>query len=367
VMDREFGVQVARELLANGVRAVTGVGLKAVDVGAKTVELSDGRHLPAELVLFSVGVRPELTLARRAGLEIGASGGLLVDEFLQTSDPSIWAAGDMVEIEHRVSGKRVRIPLAGPANRQGRLAASNAMGVKASYRGALGTSVVKIFEATAAMTGLTEKAARDLGLEVGVAVIHKDDHAGYFPGGRELSLKLVYERPSGKLLGAQAFGHRGVDKRIDVLATALAGKLTVHDLAELDLAYAPPYSSANDPLNLVAFIAENELSGFSPLITAPQLKAELEGPYHPVILDVRTEGEFAKGHFAGALHIPIDELRERLHQVPRERRVVVHCRSGFRGHLAVRLLLEQGYTNVANLTGGWVSLELEGGFPIARK
>ncbi len=367
VMDREFGVQVARELLANGVRAVTGVGLKAVDVGAKTVELSDGRHLPAELVLFSVGVRPELTLAKRAGLEIGPSGGLLVDEFLQTSDPSIWAAGDMVEIEHRVSGKRVRIPLAGPANRQGRLAASNAMGVKASYRGALGTSVVKIFEATAAMTGLTEKAARDLGLEVGVAVIHKDDHAGYFPGGRELSLKLVYERPSGKLLGAQAFGHRGVDKRIDVLATALAGKLTVHDLAELDLAYAPPYSSANDPLNLVAFIAENELSGFSPLITAPQLKAELEGPHHPVILDVRTEGEFAKGHFAGALHIPIDELRERLHQVPRERRVVVHCRSGFRGHLAVRLLLEQGYTNVANLTGGWVSLELEGGFPIARK
>ncbi len=367
VMDREFGVQVARELLANGVRAVTGVGLKAVDVGAKTVELSDGRHLPAELVLFSVGVRPELTLAKRAGLEIGPSGGLLVDEFLQTSDPSIWAAGDMVEIEHRVSGKRVRIPLAGPANRQGRLAASNAMGVKASYRGALGTSVVKIFEATAAMTGLTEKAARDLGLEVGVAVIHKDDHAGYFPGGRELSLKLVYERPSGKLLGAQAFGHRGVDKRIDVLATALAGKLTVHDLAELDLAYAPPYSSANDPLNLVAFIAENELSGFSPLITAPQLKAELEGPHHPVILDVRTQGEFAKGHFAGALHIPIDELRERLHQVPRERRVVVHCRSGFRGHLAVRLLLEQGYTNVANLTGGWVSLELEGGFPIARK
>lgn len=367
VMDREFGVQVARELLANGVRAVTGVGLKAVDVGAKTVELSDGRHLPAELVLFSVGVRPELTLAKRAGLEIGPSGGLLVDEFLQTSDPSIWAAGDMVEVEHRVSGKRVRIPLAGPANRQGRLAASNAMGVRASYRGALGTSVVKIFEATAAMTGLTEKAARDLGLEVGVAVIHKDDHAGYFPGGRELSLKLVYERPSGKLLGAQAFGHRGVDKRIDVLATALAGKLTVHDLAELDLAYAPPYSSANDPLNLVAFIAENELSGFSPLITAPQLKAELEGPHHPVILDVRTEGEFAKGHFAGALHIPIDELRERLHQVPRERRVVVHCRSGFRGHLAVRLLLEQGYTNVANLTGGWVSLELEGGFPIARK
>jgi NADPH-dependent 2,4-dienoyl-CoA reductase/sulfur reductase-like enzyme/rhodanese-related sulfurtransferase len=367
VMDREFGVQVARELLVNGVRAVTGVGLKAVDASAKTVELSDGRHLPAELVLFSVGVRPELTLAKRAGLEIGPSGGLLVDEFLQTSDPSIWAAGDMVEVEHRVSGKRVRIPLAGPANRQGRLAASNAMGVKASYRGALGTSVVKIFEATAAMTGLTEKAARDLGLDVGVAVIHKDDHAGYFPGGRELSLKLVYERPSGKLLGAQAFGHRGVDKRIDVLATALAGKLTVHDLAELDLAYAPPYSSANDPLNLVAFIAENELSGFSPLLTAPQLKAELEGPHHPVILDVRTEGEFAKGHFAGALHIPIDELRERLHQVPRERRVVVHCRSGFRGHLAVRLLLEQGYTNVANLTGGWVSLELEGGFPIARK
>ena len=275
VMDREFGVQIALELAHGGVSVLTGVGVKAVHGEEKTVELSDGRRVPADLVLFSVGVRPELTLAKSAGLEIGPSGGLLVDKHLRTSDASIYAAGDMVEVEHKVSGRRVRVPLAGPANRQGRIAASNALGLEASYGGALGTSVVKIFEATAAMAGLSERAAREAGFDVGVAVIHKDHHASYYPGGRELSLKLVYDRKNARLLGGQAFGHAGVEKRIDVLATALHGKMTLHDLAELDLAYAPPYSSANDPLNLAAFIGENDLSGFSPLITAAQLKAEL--------------------------------------------------------------------------------------------
>jgi NADPH-dependent 2,4-dienoyl-CoA reductase/sulfur reductase-like enzyme len=226
VMDREFGAQVAGELDAHGVKVITGAGVKAV-LADKTVELTDGRKLPADLVLFSVGVRPELTLARSAGLTLGPAGGLLVDDRLQTSDPDIYAAGDMVEILHRVSGKKIRIPLAGPANRQGRIAASNALGQALPYGGASGTSVVKIFEATAASTGLTERAAREAGFDVGVAVIHKDHHAGYYPGARELSLKLTYDRKTARLLGAQAFGHAGVEKRIDVLATALHGKLTV--------------------------------------------------------------------------------------------------------------------------------------------
>lgn len=366
VMDRAFGVQVAQELARHGVGVVTGVGVKAVHPTEKTVELTDGRRLPAELVLFSVGVRPELTLAKQAGLALGASGGLLVDEHLRTSDPHIWAAGDMVEVEHRVSGRKVRIPLAGPANRQGRLAASNALGQALRYGGASGTSVVKVFEATAAATGLSEKAAREAGYDVGVAVIHKDHHASYYPGGKELSLALVYDRKTARLLGAQAFGHAGVEKRIDVLATALHGKMTVHDLAELDLAYAPPFSSANDPLNLAAFIAENALSGFSPTVTAAQLKAELASPKPPLVLDVRTLNEFAKGHLAGALHVPVDELRDTLGAVPKDRRVVVTCRSGFRGHLAVRVLKENGYTDLANLTGGWVSTELEGGFTVEK-
>jgi NADPH-dependent 2,4-dienoyl-CoA reductase/sulfur reductase-like enzyme/rhodanese-related sulfurtransferase len=361
VMDREFGVQVAGELAAHGVQVLTGVGVKAVGPD-RTVQLSDGRTLPADLVLFSVGVRPELTLVKSAGLTLGPAGGLLVDEQLRTSDPHIYAAGDMVEVLHRVSGKKVRIPLAGPANRQGRIAASNALGHPMRYGGAVGTSVVKIFEATAASTGLTERAAGEAGFEVGVAVIHKDHHAGYYPGARELSLKLVYDRTSARLLGAQAFGHAGVEKRIDVLATALHGGMTVHDLAELDLAYAPPYSSANDPVNLAAFIAGNDLSGFSPLLTAARLKAELQGPTPPLVVDVRTLGEWGRGHLRGALHLPVDDVRWELAQLPRDRRLVLHCRSGFRAHLALRTLKENGYTNVVNLTGGWVSLELEGGF-----
>jgi NADPH-dependent 2,4-dienoyl-CoA reductase/sulfur reductase-like enzyme/rhodanese-related sulfurtransferase len=363
-MDREFGAMVRRELEANGVQVITGVGLKAVDAAGKTVELSDGRRLPAELVLFSVGVRPELALAKAAGLELGPSGGLLVDEALRTSDPAIWAAGDMVEVVQKVSGKKVRVPLAGPANRQGRIAATNALGGSMRYAGALGTSVVKLFEATAASTGLTEKAAREAGLDVGVAVIHKDHHAGYYPGARELSLKLVYQRGTGRLLGAQAFGHQGVEKRIDVLATALHGRMTLHDLAELDLAYAPPYSSANDPVNLAAFIGENDLSGFSPLVSAAQLKAELSSAAPPLVLDVRTLGEWERGHVRGAVLMPVDDLRFDHAQLPKGRRLLVHCRTGFRAHLAVRTLKQLGFADVANVTGGWVSMVAEGGFEV---
>jgi NADPH-dependent 2,4-dienoyl-CoA reductase/sulfur reductase-like enzyme/rhodanese-related sulfurtransferase len=363
VMDREFGVQVARELGAHGVKVLTGAGVKAVGAD-RTVELSDGRRLPADLVLFSVGVRPELTLVKSAGLELGPAGGLLVDDRLRTSDPDIYAAGDMVEVLHRVSGRKVRIPLAGPANRQGRIAASNALGQSMRYGGASGTSVVKVFEATAAATGLTERAAREAGFDVGVAVIHKDHHASYYPGARELSLKLTWDRKTARLLGAQAFGHAGVEKRIDVLATALHAGMTVHQLAELDLAYAPPYSSANDPVNLAAFVAENDLSGFSPLLTAAQLKAELAGPKPPLLLDVRTLGEWSRGHLAGAQLLPVDDVRWELAQLPRDRRIVLYCHTGFRAHLALRTLKENGFRDLANLTGGWVSLELEGGFDV---
>lgn len=363
VMDPEFGGRIAAELQENGVDVVTGAGVSAVHADA--VELSDGRRIPADLVLFSVGVRPNLALAKEAGLEIGASGGLLVNENLQTSDPDIYAAGDMVEVVHRVSGRRVRIPLAGPANRQGRIAASNALGMPMRYSGALGTSVVKIFEATAAMTGLSESAARQAGFDVGVAVIHKDHHAAYYPGAEEIALKLVYDRQTAKLLGAQAFGRAGVEKRIDVLATALHGGFTLSDLAELDLAYAPPYSSANDPINLAAFIGLNDLSGYSPLVTAKQLKEELETG-KALVLDVRKDGEFKASHVKGALQIPVDELRNRLGELPKDKRLLVHCRSGFRAHLAVRILKQAGFKDVANVTGGFVSILDEGGFELEK-
>jgi NADPH-dependent 2,4-dienoyl-CoA reductase/sulfur reductase-like enzyme/rhodanese-related sulfurtransferase len=364
VMDREFGAALAGELARNGVQVVTGAGVRAVDAASKEVELTSGRRLPAEVVLFSVGVRPELALARAAGLELGPSGGLLVDDRLRTSDPAILAAGDMVEVEHKVSGRRVRVPLAGPANRQGRIAASNALGQDLRYAGVLGTSVVKVFEATAAMTGLTERAAREAGFTVGVAVVHKDHHAAYYPGARELSLKLVYDRKTARLLGAQAFGQGGVDKRIDVLATALQGRMTLHDLAELDLAYAPPYSSANDPVNVAAFVGLNDLSGFSPLVTAAELKTALREQPGALLVDVRNVGEFARSHVRGATHLPVDDLRCQWETLPRDRPIYLVCRSGFRAHLALRILKEHGFGAVANVTGGHLSVLAEGGFEL---
>jgi NADPH-dependent 2,4-dienoyl-CoA reductase/sulfur reductase-like enzyme/rhodanese-related sulfurtransferase len=362
MLDREFGVQVAAELLGNGVRVVTGSAVRAIDATDRSVLLSDGSRVAADVVLFSVGVRPELTLAKQAGLEIGPAGGLLVDDRMRTSDPDIYAAGDMVEVVHTVSGRRVRIPLAGPANRQGRIAASNALGLEMRYHGAAGTSVVKVFEAVAASTGLSEKAAREAGFDVGAAIIVKDHHASYYPGAQELWLKLVYERGSGRLLGGQAFGRGGVEKRIDVLATALHGRMTLHDLAELDLAYAPPFSSANDPVNVAAFVGLNDLSGFSPLITAAQLAVELASPEPPLLLDVRNLAEFEESHLKGATNIAVDDLRYDWEMLPKERRIAVYCRSGFRGHLAVRTLKELGFADVVNVTGGYLAIEAEGGF-----
>jgi len=367
VMDREFGGMIAETLASNGVRVLTGVGLKAVHPSGE-VELSDGCRLPAGVVLVSVGVRPELGLARKAGLTIGESGGLLVDEHLRTSDPHIWAAGDMVEVLQPVSGRRVRIPLAGPANRQGRIAASNALGAAMKYPGALGSSVVKVFDCTAASTGLTEAAAREAGFDAGAAVVAKDHHAGYYPGGKELILKLVYDRKSARLLGGQAFGVEGVEKRIDALAVALHGRMTLQDLAEIDLAYAPPYSSANDPINLAAFVGLNDMSGFSPLVTAPEAQRLLEGAGtgSPLLLDVRNLNEYEAAHIKGALHIPLDELRFRLDEVPTGRPIIVYCRSGFRAHLALRILKQKGWADVRNMTGGYITARAHGGFAIER-
>lgn len=357
MMDPEFGVLVERELAAHGVKVLTGIGVSRIHHENREVELANGKTLEADLVLFSTGVRPEISLARDCGLEIGPSGALAVNDRLQTSDPDIFAAGDMIEVENLISGRRTRIPLAGPANRQGRIAASSALGEPMRYPGALGTSVVKVFEATAGMTGLNERSARQAGFNTGVAVIHANHHAKYYPGARELTLKLVYDRDTSRLLGAQAFGHAGIDKRMDVLATALRGELTLEHLSTVDLSYAPPFSSANDPVNVAAFVALNDISGYSPTITGSDLANDQESDSTPVILDVRTEVEFNDGHVESALNIPVDELRERLGELPRDRRIAIYCRGGFRGHLASRMLRQNGWDNVVNVTGGWLDIE----------
>jgi rhodanese-related sulfurtransferase len=295
-------------------------------------------------------------LAKQAGLEIGNSGALIVNEYLQTSDEKIFAAGDMVEITHKVSGKKVRVPLAGPANKQGRIVAANALGGKTAYRGALGTSVVKVFDKTAASTGLSEKAARQVGYQVGIAYVNKDHHASYYPGATPLFVKLVYELDSGRLLGGQAFGSNGADKRIDVLATALQGRLTLEDLAELDLAYAPPYSSAHDPVNMAAFVGLNHRTGFSPLKTPAETIEALQSGTG-MILDVRTVGEQAREPLEGVLAIPADEIRDRLNEIPRDMPLYLLSKDGFLSHLVLRTLIGEGYTSIFNIAGGYSAIK----------
>lgn len=349
-MDAEFGKMIQSTLEEKGICVRTNAGLASIS--ENTVELSDGSVIVSDMVLLSIGVRPELTLARSAGLDIGENGGLAVDEYMRTSDPDIFAAGDMVEIANKIHGRRVRIPLAGPANRQGRIAGTNALGGKMKYRGALGTSVVKIFEHTAASTGLSERAALEAGFDTGVAYVFKDNHVTYYPGGKPLSLKIVFDKNSGRLLGGQAYGEAGVEKRIDVLATALHAKMTLEDLSELDLAYAPPYNSANDPVNMAAFIAMNDISGYSPLKTPARVLAE-QDKNEAIILDVRTVGEQSKAPLGGVLHIPADEVRDRLEEIPKDKTIYILSKDGFLGHTTLQILKAEGYKNIFNVAGGY--------------
>lgn len=365
--DPEFGSLIAQAFESAGASIYTKRSLSRIDYPAREVELSDGRRVKAGLVLMSAGVRPNLELAKSANLLIGKSGGLEVDEYLRTSDPSIFAAGDMIELTRRADGAKTRIPLAGPANRQGRIAATNALGGSMRYAGALGTSVFKAMEHTFAQTGLSEKAALASGLKVRAVHVHKGHHAGYYPGSKELSIKLVYDQ-EGRLLGAQAFGEAGVEKRIDVLAVAIAAKMKLSDLAELDLAYAPPYSSANDPLQMAAFAAQNDLSGYSPFMSPGEAAAlaafgtDTSTMGSPYFLDVRTFGEYCRAHVTGSVNIPLDELRDRISQLPREKRILIFSVNGFEGHIASRILRQNGFERLAYVTGGMKSMRLFGGF-----
>lgn len=354
--DPEFGTQIAQAMAERGVSTITGKSLVRVDWNARSVWLNDGSELPADLVLLAVGVRPNLDLARKAGLTIGASNGLAIDTQLRTNDPDIYSAGDMVEVTRVPDGAKVRIPLAGPANRQGRIAATNALGGSMRYTGAMGTSVVKVMDSTFAMTGLSEKAARSAGIDVRAVTIHKAHHATYYPGSEDLSLKIVYGKADGKILGAQAFGKLGVEKRIDVLAVAVYAHLSLEDIASMDLAYAPPYSSANDPMQMASFAALNDASGFSQFVSAQEALSIIKEK-KAMLLDVRTYMEYLNGHIAGSIHLPLDELRDRLDEVPKGALLIV-SKAGFEGHLAYRQLVQRGWNALSYVSGGFTSLQL---------
>lgn len=329
--------------------------------GGSSLKLSSGVTLEVQAAIVGVGVRPENKLAVAAGLAVGPRGGIRVDEFLRTSDPHIYAAGDCIETRDVVTGGAVQVPLAGPANRQGRIAAENALGGSVRFRGVQGTAVCGVFEKTAACTGLSEKAlVRNAkedpnALKFEKVFIHPANHAGYYPGAEGMSLKLLFETPSGRILGAQAVGGSGVDKRIDVLATAIQAKMTVFDLEELELSYAPQYGSAKDPVNMAGFVAANHLRGIHPLIQVPDLPAAVARG--ALLLDVRTATEFAAGRIPGSVNIPVDELRSRLEEIPPGKEVVAYCQVGMRGYLATRILQQHG-VDVKNLSGGFKSYTL---------
>ena len=354
IMESETAGFIENEMLSYGVGIHTGTGV--TEITSNSVKLDNGKTLEADMVLLSIGVRPTLQLAKDAGLEMGEAGGLLVNEQLQTSDADIFAAGDMVEIEHRVNGKKVRIPLAGPANRQGRIAAENALGGNHSYKGALGTSIVRVFEAVAGITGLSLKQARTLGMDADAVVVHKEHHTSYMPGAETVTTMLVYDKKTGVVLGGQTAGYKGADKRLDIIATAAATKLTVSDLADIDFSYSPPIGTANDAMNMAAFTAENKMSGFSPSVTATELDDFVSGK-NPVFLDVRDVFAFRKSHIAGTLHIPLELLSQQINKIPTNRTVIVYDETGKKGHQALRTLIGAGFNDVTNISGGHTSLQ----------
>jgi len=350
-IDPEMATPLHEHLRIKGVDLCLGNSVTAIQErdGQLEVRLSTGRVIPCGLVILAVGVRPEVKLAAEAGLTIGQRKGIVVDDHMRTSDPDIYAVGDAVEVQDLVGGFSAVIPLAGPANRQGRIAAINALGGDATYDRTQGTAICKVFDLAVGMTGLSEKALKRASLAYEKIYVHPASHAGYYPGATQMSLKLLFHPENGKVLGAQCVGADGVDKRIDVLAVAIRAGMTVYDLEKLELAYAPPFGSAKDPVNYAGFVAANVLRKEVRICHVPDMVNP--GP-NQLLLDVRTTPEVQQGTIPGSVHIPLDELRGRLSELPKGKEVLVFCQVGLRGYLACRILSQNGVA-CRNLSGGY--------------
>ena len=349
--DPEMAYYLHQELGRHGVEIKFGVSVKALYPSGQgvSVELSNGQKMDCDMIILAIGVKPETSLARQAGLEIGQRGGIVVDEQMRTQDPAIYAVGDAIEVDEFVTGTKALIPLAGPANRQGRIAADNIFGRHSTYKKTQGTAVCKLFDLTIGMTGVNEKILKRMNLNYEKVYIHANDHASYYPGATQISMKMLFDPKSGKILGAQAVGRQGVDKRIDVLAVALRAGMTVYDLENLELSYAPPYGSAKDPVNFLGFVACNTLKGDVKICHSDDIiKVEPD----QIILDVRSFQETQAGMISGAVNIPIDELRDRLNGLSKEKEYIAYCQVGLRGYLACRILTQHGF-KCRNLSGGY--------------
>ena len=315
------------------------------------VLLKDDEPICTDMVLMAIGVSPETTLAKKAGLELGIKGAIVVNDKMETSVPDIYAVGDAVQVKHTVTGNNAVISLAGPANKQGRIVADNICGLDSHYKGSMGSSVIKLFDMTAASTGLTEKAARDAGIDYERVVLSPASHAGYYPGAKVMTMKVVYEKSTLKILGAQIVGYDGVDKRLDVIATAISAGMKATELKDLDLAYAPPYSSAKDPVNMAGFMIENIESGIVKQFHYDELdKLPRDGSV--TLLDTRTQSEYAGGHVDGFINVPVDDLRESLENMDKSKPVYVMCQSGLRSYISCRILSGEGF-DCYNFLGGY--------------
>ncbi|MBD3242419.1 MAG: pyridine nucleotide-disulfide oxidoreductase [Chitinivibrionales bacterium] len=351
--DPEMAVLLHQHLSLNGVELLLNDGVKAFeDHGDKAVDVvtASGRRLRADIVVLAIGVKPDTAFLRDSGIELSERGAVVVNDRMQTSAEGVYAVGDAIEVTDFVSGAKVHVPLAGPANRQGRIAADNVAGGDSRYGHTQGTAIVKVFDMSAAVTGMNEKTARRHGLQYLKSYTHSASNASYYPGAYPLSIKVLFAPDTGRLLGAQVFGKRGVDKRIDVLATAVRHGLTVFDLTELELAYAPPFGSAKDPVNMAGFVAQNILEKRMPVFYAEDVESIDRA--HQVLLDVRSSAEHEQGAIDGSELIPVDELRRRIDELDPNKEILVYCQVGMRGYLASRILAEHGY-RAKNLSGGY--------------
>lgn len=349
-LDEEMAAFIQNELNREGILVKTNDSAVEFKENGQKIVLESGEVISSDLTILSVGVQPETTLAKAAGLTLGLRGGIVVNEQYQTSDPDIYAVGDAIVVKQQITDTDALIALASPANRQGRQVADVIAGLNRSNRGSIGTAIVRVFEQTAASTGLSERVAKQADLPVAVVHVSGKDHAGYYPGATDILLKLIFNPETGEIYGAQGIGQKGVDKRIDILATAIKGRLTIFDLPELELTYAPPFGSAKDPVNMLGYAAMNLAEGLSESIQWYQLKEEIaEGKK---LLDVRNESELAQGTFPNATHIPLNELRDRLSELDPSQEWIVSCHSGLRSYVAERILKQHGF-HVKNLDGAF--------------
>jgi len=348
-LDPELATLVAKEMRAQGVDLR--LGASVVKVNPDSVELSNGEILPAEIVILAIGVRPEIGLAKAAGLEIGARNGIRVDEFNRTSNPDIYAVGDAAEKIDALDGNATLVPLANLANRHGRVVSDHISGLTVRPVKTIGTAIVKVFDLMIATTGWNEKRLKAANRPHQVIHIHPNSHAGYYPDAKQMTLKLIFDPKTGEILGAQGVGIEGVDKRIDVIATAMRGGISAPELADLELAYAPPFGSAKDPVNMLGYVAENVVSGLSKVAQWHEIDEYREKGYE--ILDVRSEGECGRGIIPGAINIPVDEIRDRYLEL-KNKNLLVNCQVGLRGHTGSMLLRELGF-NAVNLDGGYLT------------